>query len=303
MPLSQSLKNYILFHSQENKKKFVPKTLSEKLIYSLYFPESFKKSWENEVKTQAEKGFYYLSAALQAIASGDKKTSFLFFFQSFFLFFKEAKGLDFEDRLIILNEWYYQFSSYMDIYSDSNSEINDYSVSLLLSSANLLYFTPSYYFINPHILPDFSTFYFKKAGDILLERADLNLSDQDELFYMGLLKIYLVNSLILISEKNYLKASLFLDKNLAFFDKKPIEEDFFIIYKETLKNKIYTSLWLNQNEASAVFLKKYLDYSLSAENLPDNWEELKEYLYPESKAKSFFAREDIQKLLRKYRLI
>lgn len=301
-----SFQKYLDFLYKENKNTEILEENSGVIFFTrfLYNNKTIPFNLEKNKLNDMEKSFYFLKMAKEALKEKNASLAIKFFFQSFFLFINCKEKYAVTDKIIFLNEWYYHFYREIPVLNqiELNQEISEYYASILLNSCNFLYYIPSFFFVHPDFEIDFINQYIKIVSEKILE-IDKNyaITEMKE-FKNSTFKMFLINSSLYITEKNYLKADIFLDKTLSFFENNPIPEDMFVIYKETLKNKILISIQISTLEQSIIFLKKYLSYSQLIDNLRENWLELKEYISSEKKGKQFIQHDKVKQILSDFKI-
>lgn len=273
------------------------------LIESAYYPEKFEKKWRDQIKNEKEKAFFFLSLAKNTVFFHEENFALKFFFQSFLLFSSWKDKYPLADKIVFINEWFYHFNeSYASFKEKINQDSYEYYTSLMISCFDLLYNIPYYYLIHPKTEITFANHFIKTHSEKLLQIDDQYKIFAQDKFKFPAMKLFLISTVLFMSERNYLKADSFSNKLYQFFNSQPITEDLFIIYEETLKNKILLNLKLSRMDESLQFLNKYLSYSQACNKLKENWNEMKDILSGEDKGSEFIKNPRVQKILSGFKL-
>jgi len=273
------------------------------IIDSAYYPEKFEKKWRDQLKNDRDKAFFFLALARNTIFYKEENFALKFFFQSFLFFTTWKDSYSISDKIVFINEWFYHFNASFASFKDSVDQYTyEYYTNLIISCTDLLYNIPYYFLIHPKTDYSFINEFIKTNSEMLSKIDDQYKLISMDKFKYATLKMFLVTTVLFMSERNYLKADLFSTKLITYFNNAPITENMFLIYEETLKNKILLNLKLSRVEQSAVFLNKYLNYSQACNKLTEKWNEIKEILISEEKYDEMLKNPKIKKILSDYKI-
>lgn len=294
-----------MLNQKEKKMKNIDdKDLSLKMLYSNYHLEYFQFDWHKEKLNHQESSFYYLHLAIRAFGLKDHDAATKLFFQSFLLFQYWKNRFPFLDKIVFINEWYFQFSRFLFSKKNLNKrEANKYLSRLLLSSSHLISHAPEFIFFHPLLSSYFFSNYLKHSSDKLFTLERKHKISKDEKLFNSLMKLFLINAILLVEEKNLIKANIYITYLLGLFQKNPITEDLFFVYQETLKNKIFISMKFSQENNTSFFLKKYLEYSVSCDRLRENYQDLDQFLSKNKHLKNWQKKPFILKILKKFQIV